>query len=189
MGRQKAVGWFGCEGRAESIWLPQHIEKRKDGLLCQVDAAEWPDEPLGKLYLPHENNRLLSTQRLKVCEVKQREARKMTNEFFNTVGSNRNRQVVCADGFKMSVQAFAGGYCTPRTNNADRYEEVEVGYPSAPEELLMDWAEEPDKPTQTIYAYVPVQVVTNVIVKHGGIVDGEIPKGVAPIPANFMVDI
>ena len=31
------------------------------------------------------------------------------NEFFNTVGSNRNRQVVCADGFTMSVQAFDGG--------------------------------------------------------------------------------
>jgi hypothetical protein len=120
--------------------------------------------------------------------VKEKEIRMQVNEFFNTVGSNRNRQVVCADGFKMSVQAFAGGYCTPRTNNADRYEEVEVGYPSQPEELLMDWAEEPDKPTQTVYGYVPVQVVTNVIAKHGGIVDGEIPKGVAPIPANFMVD-
>ena len=72
-----------------------------------------------------------------------------TNEFFNTAGSNRNRQVVCADGFKMSVQAFAGGYCTPRVDGADKYEEVEVGYPSEPEELLMGWAEEPDKPTQT----------------------------------------
>jgi hypothetical protein len=110
------------------------------------------------------------------------------NEFFNTAGSNRNRQVVCADGFKMSVQAFAGGYCTPRTNNADKYEEVEVGYPSQREELLMAWAEEPDKPTQTVYAYVPVQVVTNVLAKHGGIVDGEIPRGVAPIGVHFVVD-
>ena len=25
------------------------------------------------------------------------------NEFFNTAGSDRNRQVVCADGFTMSV--------------------------------------------------------------------------------------
>jgi len=104
------------------------------------------------------------------------------NEFFNTVGSNRNRQVICADGFTMSVQAFAGGYCTPRINGADKYEEVEVGYPSQREELLMEYAEEPDKPTQTVY------VVTNVLAKHGGIVDGEIPKGVAPIPAKFMAD-
>ena len=111
-----------------------------------------------------------------------------TNEFFNTVGSNRNRQVVCGDGFTMSVQAFDGGYCEPPANGAEKYTSVEVGYPSEREELLMKWAEEPEKPTQTVYGYVPVQVVTNVLAKHGGIVDGEIPKGVAPIPANFTAD-
>ena len=110
------------------------------------------------------------------------------NEFFNTVGSNRNRQVVCADGFTMSVQAFDGGYCEPRMNGAEKYTSVEVGYPSEREELLMQWAEEPDKPTQTVYGYVPVEVVTNVLAKHGGIVDGEVPLGVAPIPANFVAD-
>ena len=111
------------------------------------------------------------------------------NEFFNTAGTNRNRQVVCADGFKMSVQAHEGSYCTPRVSGADRYEEVEVGFPSEREELIMQYAEEPDAPTQTVYGYVPVQIVTNVLAKHGGIVDGEVPRGVAPIPANFMVDI
>ena len=110
------------------------------------------------------------------------------NEFFNIAGAKRNRQVVCPDGFKMSVQAFAGGYCTPRIDGADKYEEVEVGYPSEPEEMLMEYAEEPDAPTQTVYAYVPVQVVTNVLAKHGGIVDGEIPRGVAPIGVHFVVD-
>ena len=110
------------------------------------------------------------------------------NEFFNTAGSKRNRQVVCADGFKMSVQAFAGGYCTPRVDGADKYEEVEVGFPSKPEELLMEYAEEPDRPTQTVYAYVPVQVVTNVLAKHGGIVDGQVPRGVAPIGVHFVID-
>jgi|TARA_R110000824_G_scaffold6070_4_gene27924 hypothetical protein len=110
------------------------------------------------------------------------------NEFFNTAGSDRNRQVVCGDGFKMSVQAHHGSYCTPRISGADKYTEVEVGFPSALEEMLMEYAEEPDKPTQTVYAYVPVQVVTNVIAKHGGIVDGEIPRGVAPIGVHFVVD-
>ncbi len=71
------------------------------------------------------------------------------NEFFNTAGSNRNRMVVCADGFKMSVQAHVGAYCSPRINGADRYEEVEVGFPSHVEDLIMDYAEEPDSPTQT----------------------------------------
>ena len=111
-----------------------------------------------------------------------------TNEFFNTAGSERNRQIVCADGFKMSVQAHAGAYCLPRMSGAPVYREVEVGFPSEPEEMLMKYAEEPDAPTQTVYGYVPVQVVTNVIAKHGGIVDGEIPRGVAPIPAKFTVD-
>ena len=110
------------------------------------------------------------------------------NEFFNTVGSNRNRMVVCADGFKMSVQAHAGAYCSPRINGADRYEEVEVGFPSHVEDLIMGYAEEPDSPTQTVYAYVPVQVVTNVLAKHGGIVDGEVPRGVAPSGVHFVVD-
>ena len=54
--------------------------------------------------------------------------------------------------------------------------------------MLMKYAEAPDDPTGTVYAYVPVQVVTNVIAKHGGIVDGEIPRGVAPIGVHFVVD-
>ena len=111
-----------------------------------------------------------------------------TNEFFNTAGSNRNRQVVCADGFTMSVQAHQGAYCEPRMSGAPVYTHVEVGFPSEREDLLMQWAEEPEKPTQTVYGYVPVQVVTNVIAKHGGIVDGEIPRGVAPIGVHFVVD-
>jgi len=110
------------------------------------------------------------------------------NEFFNTAGTARNRQVVCADGFTMSVQAHAGAYCIPKMTDAPVYREVEVGFPSRREEFLMPYAEEPDKPTQTVYGWVPVQVVTNVLAKHGGIVDGEVPRGVAPIPANFTAD-
>ena len=47
----------------------------------------------------------------------------------------------------------------------------------------MEFCDEPSTPLDTVYGYVPVQIVTNVIVKHGGIVEGEIPRGVAPIPA------
>ena len=112
----------------------------------------------------------------------------LVNEFFNTAGTNRNRQVVCADGFTMSVQAHDGAYCTPRCDGASKYTHVEVGFPSQREDMLMKFAEEPDCPTQTVYGWVPVQTVTNVLVKHGGIVDGEVPRGVAPIPANFSAD-
>ena len=74
-----------------------------------------------------------------------------TSEFFNTAGTDRNRQVVCADGFTMSVQAHDGAYCSPRMSGAPKYTHVEVGFPSAREELLMEFAEEPRSPTPTVY--------------------------------------
>jgi len=96
----------------------------------------------------------------------------------------RNKKVVCADGFSMSVQAHDGAYCTPRDDDAERYTEVEIGYPSEREELIMDWIEIPDgAPTDSVYPYTPVGVVTTVIVKHGGMVEGEVPSGVIPVPS------
>jgi len=95
-----------------------------------------------------------------------------------------NQQVVCADGFMMSVQAHDGAYCSPRTSNAESYDEVEVGFPSAKEELLMEWCEDPNDPTGTVYGYVPAQVVTNVIAKHGGMVEGEVPAGLPALRAS-----
>ena len=95
-----------------------------------------------------------------------------------------NEKVVCADGFTMSVQAHAGAYCIPRMTGAPVYREVEVGFPSEREELLMEWAEEAHKPTDTVYGFVPVGVVTNVIAKHGGMVSGQVPKGVIPLEGS-----
>ena len=96
----------------------------------------------------------------------------------------RNQMIVCADGFSMSVQAHNGAYCSPRINNAERYEEVEIGFPSSEEPLLMDWCEDPSDPTVTVYGYVPAQVVVNVIAKHGGMVEGEIPAGIPVLRAS-----
>ena len=111
------------------------------------------------------------------------------NNFFKEAGASRNKRVICADGFEMSVQAHDGAYCSPRIDNAEKYTSVEIGFPSAREPMLMDYAEEVNNPTETVYGYVPVQTVTNVIAKHGGIVEGQVPRGVAPIPANFTADI
>ena len=96
----------------------------------------------------------------------------------------RNEVVVCADGFTMSVQAHAGAYCIPKMTGAPVYREVEVGFPSIKEPMLMEWCEEAHRPTDTVYAYVPVHVVTNVIAKHGGMVSGEVPRGVIPLEAD-----
>ena len=96
----------------------------------------------------------------------------------------RNELVVCADGFEMSVQAHDGAYCEPRINDAPRYEAVEVGFPSSQEELLMSWAESPDRPTETVYGWVPADRVSLVIAKHGGMLSGEVPPGIAPLRAR-----
>ena len=91
---------------------------------------------------------------------------------------------VCADGFSMSIQASEFNYCIPRQNNAERYEAVEIGFPTAEEPLLLEYAEDATRPTKTVYSYVPVGIVTTVIAKHGGLVEGEVPPGVAPLKAS-----
>ena len=90
--------------------------------------------------------------------------------------SSRLPQIVCEDGFSMSVQVGYSLYSEPK-KIAKRYSKVEIGYPSEPEELIKEWAEflpfseedeEPDY-TDTVYPYVPVGVVDKVLKKHGGI--------------------
>lgn len=77
-------------------------------------------------------------------------------------------QIVCADGFKMSVQGSLGHYCNPRKTST-YYDSMEIGYPSAIEPELLDYAEDSDRPTDTVYGYVPIAIIRTVILKHGGI--------------------
>ena len=88
-----------------------------------------------------------------------------------------NTKIICADGFSMSVQASGTAYCTPRKTGAVRYSEVEIGFPSSREDLLLEYAEDQGNPTETVYGYVPANIVSLVIVKHGGIVEGQLPAG------------
>jgi len=88
----------------------------------------------------------------------------------------RRKTVVCKDGFAMSVQASEYHYCSPRENGiAMNYSAVEVGFPNKKEDLMLDWAEDRDDPTGTVYAYVPASIIIDVIEKHGGMVNGELP--------------
>jgi len=96
-----------------------------------------------------------------------------------------NKTVKCKDGFTMSVQANSTSYCSPRESNAKRYKEVEIGYPNRPEDLLLEFAEDDTRPTDTVYAYVPAPVVTLVIAKHGGMVAGELPAGIPCLRAEL----
>ena len=96
-------------------------------------------------------------------------------------------RITCADGFSLSVIAGPGNYCSPRpallpnlpadlANDAPAdypgpYTAVEVGFPSARPEPWADWleyVEDPDDPTATVYGYVPVETVQALIELHGG---------------------
>ena len=95
------------------------------------------------------------------------------NEFLqktNYCGFGRRPRDHCADGFSVSVQASQYHYCRPRIDSAEKYEKVELGYPSAADELITDYAEDRTY-TDTVYDYVPVEIVDKLIEKHGGIVD------------------
>lgn len=83
----------------------------------------------------------------------------------------RAPRIECMDGFSLSVQASHGAYCQPRTNLADWYQ-VEVGYPSAQPTEFLSYAEDRDKPTSTVYGYVPVELVVAEINLHGGVLEG-----------------
>lgn len=88
----------------------------------------------------------------------------------------RYRQPIrCADGLSFSVQANSMAYCMPR-NDDGPYTAVEVGFPSQPVEELMEYAEDPDNPTETVYGYVPVAVIEEIVNAHGGRVPG--PPGI-----------
>lgn len=86
-----------------------------------------------------------------------------------------NTKIVCADGFSVSVQANEGAYCEPREDEGP-WIEVECGYPSEEEPLLMKYAENKNRPTDTVYGWVPVGVVLRVVKNHGGMVSGELPE-------------
>ena len=79
--------------------------------------------------------------------------------------------IVCNDGLTFSVQASQYHYCTPREDNCE-YSEVEIGFPSQKIEQLMRFAEDADNPTGTVYGWVPIEVVDEIISEHGGIKNG-----------------
>ena len=93
---------------------------------------------------------------------------------YDSSGRPEFELVCCADGFSMSVQASRYNYSSPR-NNTGPWDSVEVGMPSAYEYCLMPYAEDPDRPTETIYGYVPNKLVRSIIEVHGGLVSGEVP--------------
>lgn len=75
--------------------------------------------------------------------------------------------IKCSDGLTISIQASAYCYCTPQSSKGP-WTHVECGYPSQAIPELMEYAEDEDDPTRTVYKFVPVELVQQVINQHGG---------------------
>jgi hypothetical protein len=80
------------------------------------------------------------------------------------------KAMVCADGFSVFVQAHHGAYCYPRSNEGP-WTQFELGYPSRPMPEMGEWIDGADiNDTQTVWGFVPIEQVSALIVRHGGLV-------------------
>jgi hypothetical protein len=73
-----------------------------------------------------------------------------------------------ADGFSISFQASRTHYCEPRDDEGP-YVSVEAGFPSEHEPLLRRTDD------HGVWARIPSQVVAEIIEKHGGLIEGDVP--------------
>lgn len=55
-------------------------------------------------------------------------------------------RLFCNDGFNMSVQGSAFHYSNPRSTES-AYTEMEIGYPSQEDPIIMNWAENEKAPS------------------------------------------
>lgn len=86
------------------------------------------------------------------------------------------KPIKLANGHYMSVQASDDHYCKPRLKHA-YWTHVEVGFPSFYDELLLPyidyWGDGPitdEEFMDSVFAYVPVEIVLEVAEANGGIV-------------------
>jgi hypothetical protein len=81
-------------------------------------------------------------------------------------------RIKCKDGESLSVQASEFHYSCPRENTGP-YTEVEVGFPSVspPDSWAKyfddNWEDE-SRRTESVYGYVPIELVEQFITDHGG---------------------
>lgn len=80
-------------------------------------------------------------------------------------------RIVCNDGFSISLQINNGNYCSSENGYrtlGHTMEIVEFGFPNQDEELLKEYAEEPDNLKHTV-GQLPIDVAQQIIDKHDGI--------------------
>jgi hypothetical protein len=70
------------------------------------------------------------------------------------------------DELSISIQANQGAYCQPRTNlpSYKDYYEFELGFPNfVPPDYIMQYAEDSLYPEDTVYGYVPYDLIQRMI--------------------------
>lgn len=75
------------------------------------------------------------------------------------------------NGVVLSIQASEGAYSTPRVNGlkSEDYTHFEIGFPTERIDLLIQYAEDQEKPTDTVYPYTPINVIEQVVKEAGGV--------------------
>ena len=95
------------------------------------------------------------------------------SEHTSGYNSQITKRIECNSGLSLSIQASEGHYCSPRENSKrntyEIYSEFEVGFPSEKINEIICYAEQQEIPTNTVYGYVPREVIELVIEKNGGI--------------------
>lgn len=97
-------------------------------------------------------------------------------DYLNTIrkdyhGRLVNEAITCNDGYKISIQCNHLCYCIPqeKLEDTNEYTHFEIGFPSEKDELINEYAEDKNRYTETVYPYVPKEIVEKLINKHGGI--------------------
>lgn len=80
-------------------------------------------------------------------------------------------RVECADGLSFSAQADATLFCAPR-NSVGPWQAVEVALPSRPVARFEPYRMYDNEPECSVYGYVPLGCVVEVIVEAGGLLHG-----------------
>lgn len=90
-----------------------------------------------------------------------------------TLGSKVAKPLEMASGLTVSVQASDSHYCKPREtlSTYNNYEEFEMGFPSSvlPDEFTQ-YAEDASRLTETVYGWVPKELIEKLVKDNGGLV-------------------
>lgn len=89
-------------------------------------------------------------------------------------GFKITKKLKLADGTELSIQASDGYYCSPRMwcKSYSEYNQFEIGFPTNAILQIMPYIDGYDDtdPTDTVYGYVPKEIIEAVIEERGGVV-------------------